>query len=107
MFNKIITAVSIVLVASSITYAGACCVASGGTCCGGSKATLVTEVVKAQTTCPVMEGNLINKELYADVEGKRIYVCCGGCIAKIKEDPKKYITKLEAAGVVLEDAPKK
>ncbi len=104
--KKLLTILSVILLASSISYA---C----GTCgCSADKAhkqETVKEVkaeVKAQTTCPVMEGNEINKELYADVDGKRIYVCCGGCIAKIKEDPKKYIKKLEAEGVTLEDAPK-
>jgi len=50
-----------------------------------------------QTICPVM-GNPINKELYADVDGKRIYVCCKGCIDPIKKNPQKYIKKLEKMG---------
>ena len=40
---------------------------------------------KAQTVCPVM-GEKINKELFVDVDGKRIYVCCDGCIAEVKAD---------------------
>jgi ssDNA-binding Zn-finger/Zn-ribbon topoisomerase 1 len=60
--------------------------------------------VRAQTKCPVM-GGAINKKLYADVDGKRIYVCCKGCIGAIKKDPAKYIKKLEADGVVVEDVP--
>ncbi|MBT3288548.1 MAG: hypothetical protein HN849_16405 [Victivallales bacterium] len=60
---------------------------------------------KAQTICPVME-KAINKELYADVEGKRIYVCCAGCIATIKKDPAKYIAKAQEGGVALEAVPK-
>jgi hypothetical protein len=64
------------------------------------------DVPKKQTTCPVMGGK-INKAQYADVKGKRIYVCCAGCIAKIKADPDKYIAQLEAEGVVLDDTPKK
>jgi len=61
---------------------------------------------KKQTTCPVMGGK-INKAQYADVKGKRIYVCCPGCIGKIKADPDKYIKQLEAKGVVLDKTPKK
>jgi len=60
---------------------------------------------KPQTVCPVME-KAINKDLYADVEGKRIYVCCAGCIATIKKDPAKYVAKAQEGGVVLEAAPK-
>ncbi len=61
---------------------------------------------KAQTTCPVMGGK-INKAQYADVKGKRIYVCCAGCIAKIKADPDKYIKQLESEGITLDKAEKK
>ena len=56
---------------------------------------------KKQTTCPVMGGK-INKAQYADVNGKRIYVCCPGCVAKVKADPDKYIKQLEAEGITLE-----
>jgi YHS domain-containing protein len=61
---------------------------------------------KAQTTCPVMGGK-INKAQYADVKGKRIYVCCPGCIGKIKADPDKYIKKMEAEGIMLDKTPQK
>ena len=57
--------------------------------------------VKLQTTCPVMGGK-INKKLYVDVNGNRIYICCAGCIAAIKKDPAKYISKLEKAGITIE-----
>ena len=58
-----------------------------------------------QTTCPVLGGK-INRQLYVDYEGKRIYVCCAGCIAKIRRDPAQYIAQLEAAGVILDQVPK-
>jgi len=57
-------------------------------------------VAKLQTTCPVMGGK-INKDLYVDHDGKRIYVCCKGCIGAVQKDPKKYIEKLEAAGTAV------
>jgi YHS domain-containing protein len=60
---------------------------------------------QTQTTCPVMGGK-INKAQYADVKGKRIYVCCPGCIGKIKADPDKYIKQMEAEGIVLDKTPK-
>lgn len=63
----------------------------------------VAPVVKKQTTCPVM-GGAVNKALYVDHAGKRIYVCCGGCIGTVKADPAKYIRKLEAEGVTLDAA---
>jgi YHS domain-containing protein len=50
-----------------------------------------------QTTCPVL-GGAIDKKLFVDYKGKRIYVCCEDCIAKVKKDPEKYIKKLEKMG---------
>lgn len=60
--------------------------------------------ITPQATCPVMGGK-INKELYVDAEGKRIYVCCNGCIAAVKQDPAKYIQKLEEQGVTVATVP--
>ncbi len=68
-------------------------------------AVAVTNAVKAQTTCPVMAGNPINKKLYVDYEGKRIYLCCRGCIGAVKKDPAKYVKEMEAAGITLEKVP--
>ncbi|VGO15568.1 Cation efflux system protein CusB [Pontiella desulfatans] len=56
---------------------------------------------RAQTHCPVM-GNPVNKEVYVDHEGLRIYFCCPGCDSTFKEDPGKYLKQMQAAGVVLE-----
>lgn len=62
-------------------------------------------VAKVQTTCPVM-GDKVNKDLYVDHDGKRVYVCCKGCIDAVQKDPQKYIKKLEDAGVALDPAGK-
>jgi YHS domain-containing protein len=61
-----------------------------------------TEVT--QTVCPVMGGE-INKEVYADYNGKRVYFCCQDCLSTFKKDPEKYMKKLEDEGVTLENAP--
>ena len=42
-----------------------------------------TAFAEPQTTCPVMKKNKINQKLYVDVNGYRIYVCCGGCKKRI------------------------
>ncbi len=55
-----------------------------------------------QTICPVM-GNKIDKNVYADYKGKRVYFCCKGCIDTFNKDPEKYMKKLE--GVKLDDVP--
>ena len=57
-----------------------------------------------QTTCPVMGGK-INKEVYTDYKGERIYFCCEGCISEFQKDPAKYIEKVENEGATLEKTP--
>jgi YHS domain-containing protein len=59
---------------------------------------------KPQTVCPVLAGSL-DKNVYVDYQGKRIYFCCKGCDAEFKKDPDKYMKKLQAEGVTLEPAP--
>jgi outer membrane murein-binding lipoprotein Lpp len=70
-------------------------------------ANVTSETKGTQTTCPVMKGNPVNRSLYVDHDGKRIYVCCGYCIGEIKKDPDAYIRQLEDAGVTLERVPAK
>lgn len=64
------------------------------------------EAPKKQTVCPVMGGK-INRAQYADVQGRRIYVCCPGCIQTIKADPDTYIKQMESKGIVLDKAEQK
>lgn len=56
---------------------------------------------KVQTTCPVMGGK-INKDIYTDYKGERVYFCCEGCMPEFQKDPAKYVQKLENEGVKLE-----
>ncbi len=57
-----------------------------------------------QEKCPVM-GSPINKNIYVDYKGKRIYFCCPACPEEFKKNPDKYMKKLETEGVELENAP--
>ncbi len=54
-----------------------------------------------QKMCPVMGGE-INKEVFVDHKGNRVYFCCPGCIDKFKNDPDKYMNKMGREGTVLE-----
>ncbi|MHC4712751.1 MAG: YHS domain-containing protein [Planctomycetota bacterium] len=61
-----------------------------------------------QKTCPVMAG-AISSEYYYDYEGRRIYFCCAECVDTFKEDPEKYIekvdTEISGGEAVSEEAP--
>ncbi len=63
--------------------------------------TATAKKLKPQSTCPVL-GGPIDKKLYVDYHGKRIYVCCAGCIEEVRKSPAQYIEKLEKAGQSVE-----
>jgi YHS domain-containing protein len=73
----------------------ACCAvvlafAAGG--CGKKEPASGTTIgaVAVQKTCPVM-GKEINKDIYRDYKGQRIYFCCPMCPPEFDKDPEKYV----------------
>ncbi len=65
---------------------------------------LAADQPKTQTHCPVLGGN-IDKKVYVDYQGKRIYFCCQGCDAEFRKDPEKYMKKIQEQGITLEKCP--
>jgi YHS domain-containing protein len=59
---------------------------------------------KPQTECPVMGGK-VDKKVYTDYQGKRIYFCCSGCVDDFKKNPDKYLKQMEEKGITPEQAP--
>ena len=51
-----------------------------------------------QKTCPVLGDELasMGTPIPVQVKGQTIYVCCNGCVNKVKKDPDKYLKKVEA-----------
>ena len=56
-----------------------------------------------QVACAV-QGGKINKDLYVDYQGQRIYFCCPQCIPIFKKNPEAYLRKMQQ-GVVPEPSP--
>jgi YHS domain-containing protein len=52
-----------------------------------------------------MKGSEIDKRLFVDYQGKRIYVCCRSCVRILKADPAKYVALMEAEGITLDKTP--
>lgn len=46
-----------------------------------------------QTTCPVM-GGAINKDIFTEYKGEKVYFCCPPCAEKFKANPEEYLAKL-------------
>jgi len=46
-----------------------------------------------QKECPVIKGP-INKEIFTEYKGKKVYFCCQGCKEEFEKNPEKYVSKL-------------
>lgn len=46
-----------------------------------------------QKLCPVM-GGVIDRSVFTEYQGKKVYFCCPGCIDMFKAEPEKYLDKL-------------
>ncbi|MGB2807009.1 MAG: YHS domain-containing protein [Sedimentisphaerales bacterium] len=53
----------------------------------------VTPVALEQTTCPIMN-MAIDKNIFVEYKGKKVYFCCAGCKEKFEAEPEKYLAKL-------------
>jgi len=51
------------------------------------------QTATVQTTCPVM-GNPINKDIFVEYKGQKVYFCCPACVDQFNADPEKYLDKL-------------
>ncbi|TFG37596.1 MAG: YHS domain-containing protein [Desulfobacterales bacterium] len=70
-----------------------------------TKVPTTTTAAKIQTICPV-EGGKIDKNVYVDYQGKRVYFCCADCKAKFNADSAKYVKQMEDKAIVLEKISK-
>jgi len=52
-----------------------------------------TVTTAEQTLCPVM-GNPIDKNIFVEYQGKKVYFCCPACKPEFEKDPAKYVAKL-------------
>ena len=53
--------------------------------------------LQPQTTCPIM-GGAIDQKQYVDQNGKRVFVCCPPCKAKVEADFDAAVEKLAKKG---------
>ncbi len=66
---------------------------------------LVSDVTsKVQGSCP-MTAESIDKSVYADVDGNRIYMCCKMCKGKFMENAQANLKKITDQGITLEKTP--
>lgn len=44
--------------------------------------------------CPVLQDEPVDREIFTDYSGKRVYFCCQRCLTKFLSNPDKYLKKL-------------
>lgn len=47
------------------------------------------DMPKVQVVCPVT-GKKLNKKMFTEADGRKVYFCCGGCVKKFEKDPDRY-----------------
>ncbi|KAA3604473.1 MAG: YHS domain-containing protein [Planctomycetota bacterium] len=58
---------------------------------------------QAQSKCPV-SGSKVDKNVFVEYQGQKVYFCCSGCEGKFKAEADKVFTKWQHAKVVTEAA---
>jgi membrane fusion protein, copper/silver efflux system len=58
-----------------------------------TKAKEATVAAIEQTTCPVLAAP-IDKNVFTEYKGKKVYFCCADCKKAFELDPEKYVSKL-------------
>jgi YHS domain-containing protein len=56
--------------------------------------TTAQQVAAEQTVCPVMKGQPIDKAIFVEYKGKKVYFCCQSCKAAFEKEPEKYVKDL-------------
>jgi uncharacterized membrane protein/YHS domain-containing protein len=57
------------------------------------------------TTCPVMEGEEVDPEIFVDYKGKRVYFCCDDCVEQFNDTPEKFLAMLPQFADAASPAP--
>jgi YHS domain-containing protein len=58
-----------------------------------TETSVVVSAAIEQKTCPVT-GDPIDKNVFIEYQGKKVYFCCTDCKAIFEKNPERYISKL-------------
>jgi YHS domain-containing protein len=56
-------------------------------------ATTAAAASTEQTLCPIT-GDKIDKSVFVEYQGKKVYFCCAACKSAFNKNPEKYMAKL-------------
>ena len=89
MKKKRITSFEMLIVLTGLLIVGPIMLNS----CQKNKSYTSKAIGTEQTVCPVT-GMAINKNIWTDYKGKRVYFCSPDCKEEFEKNPEKYISKL-------------
>jgi len=92
--KRLFTKFEIVILLLAILVIGSIVFSGCGKCrfCG-KKTETTMEMAGEQKVCP-MTGMAVNKDIYTEYKGKKVYFCSQACKAEFLKDPEKYVSKL-------------
>jgi YHS domain-containing protein len=91
MSNLIVSLTAFVII--TVVFAGGCKKQASPTPSAVDSVSQTQPAAAEQTICPVM-GGPINKDVFAEYQGKKVYFCCESCKADFEKNPEKYLAKL-------------
>jgi YHS domain-containing protein len=104
--NKILPAVLVTLLTVTGLLISSCSEEAQSPPKTGAVQTSDTDTqLPSNQTRDAISGNRVNKDLYADYEGKRVYFCCAESKKTFASDPQPYLIAFREQGVILEVAP--
>jgi hypothetical protein len=101
--RKILTALAILCMLMAVTTSISCSSRDRGE--QNQEKTETSTPAKIYQMRDAFSGKLVNRRIYTDYEGKRIYFCCPNSRDDFLKDPEKYINKFKELGITLQDAP--
>ncbi|MCX7000907.1 MAG: YHS domain-containing protein [Candidatus Sumerlaeota bacterium] len=60
--------------------------------------------MRKQTRCPV-DNTRVDKKIFTDQNGKRVYFCCSDCKKEFEKNPDKYMKQMKEKGIELGKTP--
>ena len=64
---------------------------------GTGSATAAELPKDANTTCPIMQKEASDPDLFVDYKGERVYLCCTKCKKHFAKNPDKYLERVKAS----------
>jgi len=81
-----------------LSFSSIVAVAALGFVIMGTNSAEAAELPKdANTTCPIMQKEASDPDLFVDYKGERVYLCCTKCKKRFAKDPDKYLQRVKAA----------